>query len=174
MSEHEIEMSTPDHSLTDGTLTRALGEELRRARQQVGWSRQQLAGRLHTEVQSRTLATYEHGTRQCTVVRMVEICHALAVPAPELLMLAVRRAHIDAYSSATTVNLTAVLADDREHTAPLRQWAAQRLPRHTNGDDVAHLGRGAVQEMAVLLNYRQADLIGLLGEFSPTRPDDIP
>ncbi|EWM13370.1 hypothetical protein KUTG_03674 [Kutzneria sp. 744] len=59
------------------TYQRVLGDELRKLRKQRGWTRKVLQGKLQTEVSLQTLATYELGTRQCSVVRLAEICLAL-------------------------------------------------------------------------------------------------
>jgi transcriptional regulator with XRE-family HTH domain len=161
----------PDFSLADQTFLRALGVELRRARTQVGWSTEELARRVYSDVKSRTLVTYEQGTRQCTVPRLVDICQALNVSAPALLLRAMRRAAIAAASAYMEVDLMAVLADEREHALPLHRWAAQRLAADPDGRDVVRLAQGAVQEMAVLLGYRLSDLVALLTEHSVRASD---
>ena len=59
-----------------------------------GWSRAQLVARLPFGIGERTLLTYEHGTRQLTVLRFNEICRALGIAAPTLLGQALQRARI--------------------------------------------------------------------------------
>ena len=44
-------------------VSRAMGEELRRAREARGWSRDYLVSRLPSGIGDRTLLSYEHGTR---------------------------------------------------------------------------------------------------------------
>lgn len=65
--------------VTNETIARALGEELRRAREARGWSRPDLTRRLPSGIGEQTLLTYEHGSRHCTFVRLVEICRILGV-----------------------------------------------------------------------------------------------
>jgi ribosome-binding protein aMBF1 (putative translation factor) len=47
---------------TEKVISRAIGEELRRAREATGWSRLQLVSRLPSGIGDRTLLSYEHGT----------------------------------------------------------------------------------------------------------------
>lgn len=75
-------------------ISRAVGEELRRTREAKGWSRQQLVSRLPSGIRERTVLSYEHGTRQLNVVRLVELCDALTVAPPTLLNQALQRAQL--------------------------------------------------------------------------------
>src|SRR5882672_6371061 len=59
------------------TYQRVLGDEIRRLRKQRSWTRKDLNERLQSEISLQTLATYELGTRQVSVIRFVEICLAL-------------------------------------------------------------------------------------------------
>ncbi|HEU5110532.1 MAG TPA: helix-turn-helix transcriptional regulator, partial [Micromonosporaceae bacterium] len=59
------------------TYQRVLGDELRLLRKRRGWTRKDLNDRLRRDISLQTLATYELGTRQISVIRLVEICHAL-------------------------------------------------------------------------------------------------
>jgi transcriptional regulator with XRE-family HTH domain len=79
---------------SDKMISRAIGEELRRARETLGWSRGQLVARLPSGIGDRTLLSYEHGTRHLTTLRLVELCRALGVAAPTLLNQALQRARI--------------------------------------------------------------------------------
>ena len=78
-------MQTANGQIDTVAYQRVLGDEIRSLRKQRGWTRKELNKRLQTEISLQTLATYELGTRQCSVVRLVEICHALDVPAHEVL-----------------------------------------------------------------------------------------
>jgi len=66
---------------SDKVISRALGEELRRAREALGWSRGHLVARLPSGIGERTLLSYEHGTRHLTALRFVELCRALGAAA---------------------------------------------------------------------------------------------
>lgn len=58
-------------------LSRAIGDELRRAREAQGWTRAELVALLPSGIGDRTLLSYEHGTRHLTVLRLLELCRAL-------------------------------------------------------------------------------------------------
>lgn len=79
----------------DRYVSRALGEELRRRREARGWSRARLVACLPSGIKGRTLLSYEDGTRQLTVVRLLELCRCLDVPAPVLLTDALRNARME-------------------------------------------------------------------------------
>jgi len=51
-------------------VSRVLGAELRSLRKGHGWTRRDLLERSELNIALQTLATYELGTRQCTVVRL--------------------------------------------------------------------------------------------------------
>lgn len=76
-------------------ITTAIGVELRRSRTSQGWSRPELIARMKVAIPVNTYACYEQGIRQCSIPRLVEICEALGVGAPELLDLALRRHGLD-------------------------------------------------------------------------------
>src|SRR5947208_15792184 len=78
------------------TYQQVLGDEIRRLRKQRGWTRKDLNGRLQSDISLQTLATYELGTRQCSVVRFVEICLALDERPHELLARVHERLFTDA------------------------------------------------------------------------------
>jgi transcriptional regulator with XRE-family HTH domain len=158
-----------DGDVIDGVLTRALGEELRRVRHSVGWTRAELVSRMPSEIHSRTLATYEQGVRQCTVARLVEICHVLGVAAPDVLGLALQRAQVDLQAVSLQVDLRAVLRDQRPELIPLRRWAEKRLESEKESSGVVRLQRAAVQEIAILLGYSMSILTRYLAGFAPQR-----
>jgi transcriptional regulator with XRE-family HTH domain len=116
----------------DGTsYQRILGEELRTARRALGWTRRDLQRRLHGEVSLQTLATYELGSRACSVLRLVELCMAMDQAPHELLERAHRRACGETARGTVTVNLASLAAapnpDEAPELAPLRRWARGRL-----------------------------------------------
>ncbi|GAA3888089.1 helix-turn-helix domain-containing protein [Saccharothrix violaceirubra] len=142
---------------------RVLGDELRGLRKQRGWTRKELNRRLQSDISLQTLATYELGTRQCSVVRLAEICLALGVPAHQVLARVHERVFGDAPTGHLAVDLTAVIADDRPQLLPLRRWAQGRLtqlPPHRTAE--VHLDQPALEYMAQLCGMETADLIKTL------------
>ena len=148
----------------------ALGDELRRTRKQRGWSRKQLQDHLESQISIQTVATYESGRRQCSVARLVEICRAMDVCAPELLARVQRRMETD-MPDRLVLDLRRMVLDRQPELAPLRRWAGQRL-NHA-GADTAHavpLEPGALESMAELCGMTTCDLIRRLREFAPISP----
>lgn len=167
---HEEErprMDIASHDEIERTVARALGEELRRARSEVGWTRAELVERMRSEIHARTLANYEQGSRQCTVARFVEICEALGVAAPDVLGLALQRAKVQLLASSIQVDLQAVLNDTSTKLEPLRRWARNRLASNQNDRGVARLPKAAVHDMAALLDITDAELVEQLVRFTP-------
>ena len=68
-----------NRSARECLVARVLGDEIRQARKACGWTRKQLQAYLPTRISVQTLATYELGTRQCSVARLVELCDAMNV-----------------------------------------------------------------------------------------------
>ena len=144
---------------------RVLGDELRMLRKQRGWTRKELNRRLQSDISLQTLATYELGTRQCSVVRLVEICLALGVPPYELLERVHLKVFPDPPAGQIRLDLARVAQDPRPDLVPLRRWALDRLttlPRgHTH--DVL-LDYAAVDSMAKLCGLSTAELVRRLRE----------
>ncbi|CCH28531.1 helix-turn-helix transcriptional regulator [Actinosynnema sp. NPDC047251] len=150
---------------------RVLGDELRSLRKQRGWTRKELNRRLQSEISLQTLATYELGTRQCSVVRLVEICVALGVPAHQVLARVHDRVFGDAPAGHLSVDLAAVVADTRPQLLPLRRWAQGRLNQLTPGQAAeVHLDLPALEYMAQLCRLSTVDLIRILRELDKNRP----
>lgn len=142
---------------------RVLGDELRTLRKQRGWTRKELNKRLQTEISLQTLATYELGTRQCSVVRLVEICHALNIPAHEVMARVHGRVFGDTPNGHLALSLDDVVANDTPKLGPLRRWAQGRLlqlaPGHTHE---VHLDLPALEYMAQLCQLSTVELIRTL------------
>ncbi|MGH3862282.1 helix-turn-helix domain-containing protein [Actinokineospora sp.] len=150
---------------------RVLGDEIRRLRKQRGWTRKELNRRLQTEISLQTLATYELGTRQCSVVRLVEICFALDEHPHELMA----RVHDRVFSGSTVgrirVDLRSVVHERGSDLLPLRRWAAERLTEHTGPTPAeVHLDISAIERMAELCGVEVRDLIARLKALRPTPP----
>ncbi|PXY20895.1 helix-turn-helix transcriptional regulator [Prauserella muralis] len=146
---------------------RVLGEELRKLRKKRGWTRKQLNERLQSEISLQTLATYELGTRQCSVVRLVELCLAMDERPQNLLERVHRRVFSDE-PGRVRLNLARVVADDQPELGPLRRWAQGRLAQST-GEEV-QLDFSALERMAELCNLDTQDLLARLRKLSSLGP----
>lgn len=144
------------------TYQRILGDELRKLRRERGWTRKELNQHLQSEISLQTLATYELGTRQCSVVRLVELCVAMDELPQDLLAKVHRRVFIDE-PGRVRVDLRKVIADTQPELLPLRRWAEDRL-NHGSGAAPAEiqLDLAALERMAELCGIPTVDLVGRL------------
>lgn len=161
------------NKLSEKAISRAIGEEIRRAREANGWSRDYLVTRLPSGIGARTLLSYEHGTRHLTVLRFIEVCRTLGVEAPHVLGLGLQRARIYLENLALWVDLRALLADDTAQFRPMIVWAHNKLIQHPGG--IVEVAPGAVQELATMIGSSRGDLAAYLARFTPDLhqiPDD--
>jgi transcriptional regulator with XRE-family HTH domain len=148
------------------TYQRVLGEELRKLRRRRGWTRKELNQRLQSEISLQTLATYELGTRQCSVVRLVELCIAMDELPQELLARVHRRVFTDE-PGRIRLDLKLVIADDQPELLPLRRWAEDRLRQDDRpASSEVQFDLAAVERMAELCGLTPTDLLARLRALS--------
>lgn len=149
--------------LDTATYQRVLGDELRRLRKERGWTRRDLNRRLQSDISLQTLATYELGTRQCSVVRLVEICLALGEVPHDLLARVHQRVFSDSPVGRIRVDLRQVARDAQPELLPLRRWAKGRLAE-VNGQHPTevNLDISALERLAELCNLETVELIARL------------
>jgi len=149
----------------DGDIyQRVLGEELRKLRRRRGWTRKELNQHLQSDISLQTLATYELGTRHCSVVRLVELCLAMDELPQNLLARVHRRVFTDE-PGRLRIDLDRVVADDQPELLPLRRWAQGRLSQADAGREVM-LDMAAIERMAELCALTTPDLTTRLRAFS--------
>lgn len=146
----------------------ALGNELRSAREDRGLSRAEIVERLGFSIQTQTLATYEQGTRQCTVSRFVEICYAIGVSAPVVLTSALQKAKVDLRLLTLRVDIEAIVVDMRESLQPLRLWARNQI-KVMDPAEAAEVWLEPVEvaQLAIFCDLSHEDMAHLLVEFTP-------
>ncbi len=83
--------------------------------------------RVEFELHVQTLATYEQGTRQCTLGRFVAICQALGVSALDVLKDAMEQTEVPPHKLVCAVDLRVIMAGIDPELEPLRRWARNRL-----------------------------------------------
>ncbi|MFC4853644.1 helix-turn-helix domain-containing protein [Actinophytocola glycyrrhizae] len=149
----------------DRAHCRAIGEELRRAREANNWSRGYLVSRLPSGIGDRTLLSYEHGSRALTMLRFIEVCHALGVGAPQLLGVALQRARLQLENLALQVDLPSLIADNTPKYRPLTIWARNKLDLHPGG--IVAVVPAAVDEMATMMGSPHSELTAHLARFTP-------
>lgn len=153
--------------VSEKAISRAIGEELRRAREAKGWSRAQLVALLPSGIGERTLLSYEHGTRHLTVLRFIEICRAVGIAAPGLLNQALQRARIHLQNLALQVDLRFLLNDRSDKFRPMHQWARNKLNENPVG--VVELSPSSVRELATFVGCGYEELAGWLARFLPEK-----
>jgi transcriptional regulator with XRE-family HTH domain len=160
------------------TIRRAVGTELRQARERCGWSRNQLSSRLPSGVGERTILAYELGSRNLQMVRFVELCQVLSVSASGLLTIALQRARINLNNIVLLVDLGALLDDHSTRARPLHPWARNKI--HRQGTRIAHVSPTTVDELADCCGYDRQALGDYLATFVPAKhppledaPDEI-
>lgn len=145
-------------------VCRAVGEQLRRAREHKGWNRTRAAAHLSAAISPRTLADIEHGDRAVAVPQYVELCQVLDADPGETVNTAL--AHIADLTAVTLlVNLTGIARDRTDGFGQVQRWARTRL--HHYPHDTELLLRGpAVKELAVAFNQPYVKLANYLIDFS--------
>ncbi|WP_410597854.1 helix-turn-helix domain-containing protein [Amycolatopsis sp. lyj-23] len=133
-----------------------LGEELRAVRRARGWTRKQLRARMKIDLSLQTLATYELGTRQCSVVRLAELCCGLGIRPEEVLARVARRLPV---GDELVVSLVRIIASPRPELAPLQRWAKATA---TSATDVVRFEGDMVDRMAELCGVPAAELVRTL------------
>jgi transcriptional regulator with XRE-family HTH domain len=156
---------SPQDDVTEKAISRAIGEELRRAREANGWSRRYLVTRLPSGIGDRTLLSYEYGTRHLTLLRFIELCRALGVAAPTLLNQALQRARIHLQNLVLQIDLHQLLNDRNDTFLPMVQWAHNKLIECPAG--IVELPPSSVRELATFLGCPSHELGAYLATFIP-------
>lgn len=146
-------------------VSRAIGEELRRAREAHDWSRAHFVKRLPSGIGDRTLLAYEHGIRELATLRLLELCVSLEVDPRDILSFALQRAKVLLENMTLHVDLRALLANHSPAFRPMHQWARNKLNRHPDG--VTKLAPTAAKELADFIGCAHEELATHLARFIP-------
>ncbi|MGB3438019.1 MAG: helix-turn-helix transcriptional regulator [Actinophytocola sp.] len=130
------------------TVSRVLGDELLSLRRGHGWTRRDLLERSGLDIALQTLATYELGTRQCTVVRLWELMEAMEEPLDELVIRVMQRIG-EQQVSGLIVDLRAAARTTMTDLGPFKAWARVRLRTSPESQTpFVRLGRAALEALA--------------------------
>lgn len=150
---------------TAETIARGLGEELRRRREAKGWSRATFVKRLPSGIGDRTLLAYEHGLRQLTVIRLIELSEGLEVGSPIVLGQGLQRAKVTLQDIPLRVDLSQLLETTNVKVRPLHQWAKNRMRDSEEG--VVEVMPSGVKELAASVGFAHHDVASQLAAFIP-------
>jgi transcriptional regulator with XRE-family HTH domain len=159
-------MQTP----TDDDLERLahhLGDELRSARKALGWTREELRDQLIAaggdDLCLQTLATYELGTRNIYVKRLVQIALTMNVAPQKLFDRALVRTFGDFGRTHLEVKVSALAHTRDPRLGRLRPWAEVRH-RQADYDPAAlvQLDPPAIQTLADLSGLGPTELMAAL------------
>jgi hypothetical protein len=106
-----------------------------------------------------TLAAYELGQRQCTVVRLVELCAAMDERPEDLLTRVQRRVALD-QTDRVRINLSKVAATTHPDLLPLLNSAQDRLMNETPGSpstETIQVDLAALDALATLCGVPPAE-----------------
>ncbi|MFI7677199.1 helix-turn-helix domain-containing protein [Actinophytocola sp. NPDC049390] len=151
--------------MTEEAIAKAVGEELRIARETLGWSRTFMVSRLPSGIGDRTLLSYEHGMRQITVFRLIELSEAVGLASSSVLAMALQRARVDLANLELIVDLRSLLADFSPQFRPLHQWAKNKGNQCPDG--IARIPPAAIDELATFMGCTPRDLVLHLTKFTP-------
>lgn len=154
-------------STLDAGVDQVLGNELRRRREELRWSREQLCARLPSGICVQTLSGYEHGKRAISVRRLWELCASLGCLPHEVLAVVDRRVageHAlpgDSSTPAAAVSVELIrLATVRDpRLAPLRRWARASIQHQPHGRSTVVLTTTAMAQIEVLCHVSAAELV---------------
>ncbi len=135
---------------------KAVGIEVRRLREARGWTREQFVARLDSPVGARTMLSYEHGIRQLTLGRFVDICAALGVAPAAVMSSALRTKPRDLETSVILVSLRDLVQTTEPQLATLRRWATNKLDNHSPA--FVELRPTVVGELAALVGCSHVNL----------------
>ncbi|GAB1512546.1 helix-turn-helix domain-containing protein [Actinophytocola sp. KF-1] len=171
LTSHQNQETGQQTEITEKAISRAVGEELRQARESAGWSRNSFVTRLPSGIGARTLLSYEHGTRHLTLLRFIELCAAMDAAAPTLLNQALQRAQIHLRNLVLQIDLRHLLNDRNPRFLPLFQWAHNKLIDYPDG--IVELPPSSVRELATFMGCPHQVLADYLAQFIPEHPQDL-
>ncbi|MGW5052695.1 helix-turn-helix domain-containing protein [Actinokineospora sp. NPDC004072] len=145
---------------------RAVGIELRLARQSRGMTLSQVAEQLPSGIRVPTLSGYETGTKSFHVGRFVEICIALGVSAPNLLTAALHRAGMGLAAVGVVIDLRLMADNAPQELEPLRRWAQWKL--EGNAEAVTMVEPALIRDMAGFCGLSVSAMAAELERFAPT------
>jgi hypothetical protein len=113
-----------------------------------------------SELSAQALASYETGTRSCTVVRFIELCTALEASPHELLERVHGQVAHAEFPATLRVDLVRLAEDHRPQLSPASGWARSEVARHAA--TAREFDLAALESLAALCGVATVDLIRML------------
>jgi transcriptional regulator with XRE-family HTH domain len=146
-------MTAQGHIVPD-VLAKAIGAELRKTRQALGWTRKVLNGHLGRDVSLQTIATWELGTRKISVQSLFDSCGAMRIRPSDFLAAVEDRCEYG--RDEITVDIRDLAVHGPPGLAPARRWAHARLRPDLPTD--VRLTPEAVQILADLCEIEPSEM----------------
>lgn len=146
-------------------FSRAIGTELRRAREALDMSRAKFVLGLPCGIGERTLLAYEHGLRMISIIRLVELCEHLKQSAPDLLARALQNTKLHLANLTLRVDVRKVINGRNMKFRPMVTWARNRL--NDSPDGIVALTPSAIRELAAFVGQPHDDLARYLANLGP-------
>lgn len=146
------------------TLSAVVGRELRRVRDALGWTRTETVARMPSGIGDRTLLSYEHGIRELTMSRFVEICRVYGVSPGSVLSAAFRLDPNDVEQATIIVDLPVLVQDTTPGYKAVRDYAQRKLLAD-GVVDFAEFSPIVVRELALYAGFSHFDLATYLAGF---------
>jgi transcriptional regulator with XRE-family HTH domain len=155
----------PDNDVEAAAFLTAFGDELRRARERLGWSREDLVAASGVSVAVSTVAAQELGVRNVTAFELSRYCRALGIESDAVFDEAHRR--VLGSSTFVHVDLTALAYAD---TGGLRMWAQSHIAGlPADAETTVLLTDSSFDDMASQSGMSRADLVHTLVESGAAR-----
>lgn len=167
MTERE-DMMAREKSMSNSAVNKAVGIELRRAREDASLTRPNVVDMMSAGISVQTLANYEHGIRPPTMPMVADICEAIGVSFVTVAALALQRAGIEDDPQHLLVDLEAITETTDDRYTTLRRWAANTIRDRPHVTVVA-MTPPKIETMTAFLNVSYVDLVKQLRSFTPQR-----
>jgi len=151
---------------------RVLGDEIRKLRNQHGWTRDRWRILCFPDISTQTLATYELGTRPMTVVRFAMICESLGEMPDEVMRRTLDRVELNPERvTGWLVDLPSASQLPEPELAPLRNWADLQL--QSGAPKTVLLRIAAIESLSVLCGLDVPELARRLPRPQPVIQENV-
>lgn len=153
--------------MKESAINKAVGRELRRVREDRGWTRATVVDRMSNTKSVQSYANYEYGIRPCTLPVLVDICQALGVVTSMLIAITLQRTGMEPESDVIYLDMNAILRENDRKYLLLRRWARNRHRKAIDDSGVTQMNRDVAEEMATFFGHSVPEFLAYLYRFTP-------